>query len=136
MIKIIFLNILAVLLFTSPLNASIKKSELDITMSLISTISETVHSLQQERGASCGYISSNGSKFEEKLKSIKNKSDKRIAKLDNLLKTNKSILNKIFSSKQHKVLDSTFNELYIIRDNVRDLQIDFTKTYSKSKESY
>ncbi len=112
-----------------------KQTHLDITLSLISSMSETVHSLQQERGASCGYISSNGTKFQKKLESIKIKNDIQINQLHKLLDNNYNMLEKYLSSKEHNALDKTFEELYITRKNVKDLQIDFSKTYSKYTQS-
>ena len=53
------------------------QTHLDIVISLISSMSDTINSLQEERGASCVYISSNGKKFDKKLKSIIRKSDKK-----------------------------------------------------------
>ncbi len=41
-------------------------------------LGKIVHNLQKERGASAGYIGSNGVKFGDKLKSIKEESDKEI----------------------------------------------------------
>ena len=70
LIKFLFISIT---IFSLQANNTIpkKKTDLDITLSMISAMSETVHSLQKERGSSCGYISSNGKQFGKKLHGIK-----------------------------------------------------------------
>ncbi len=123
------------LLFSFPhlVNAKMshQQTEVDIKLSLISAMSETVHSLQQERGASCGYVSSEGRQFKEKLRSITSTSDKKIKLLQVLLTKEQSIVAKSLSNESQVALEQTFEQLYVIREDVVSLHIDFAKTYSK-----
>ncbi len=138
MITTIIKKVLIVLLFINiALNASeIKKqTELDIVLSLVSSMSETVHSLQQERGASCGYISSNGKKFKEKLLRIENKSVIKINDLYAILDKNKKIIEKYLNKKEYNRLNKTIENLYLAREKVLSLKIGFAKTYSKYTQS-
>ena len=107
------------------------QTHLDIVISLISSMSDTINSLQEERGASCVYISSNGKKFDKKLKSIIRKSDKKIKILNSIINNNQNIFEKYFSKEQSKALFNTFDQLYKTRDEVKILKSDFTKSYSK-----
>ena len=122
--------ILFILLLSLQLVAQTKQTQLDITVSVISQMSETVHSLQQERGASCGYISSHSEKFSEKLTQITQNSDKKVSTLHQLLNNNTAVLEKYFTKQEHAILDETFLKLYDIREEVREFRIDFAKTYS------
>ncbi len=99
------------------------------------TMSKTVHSLQQERGASCGYISSEGSKFEKKLHSIIEHSDEKIKRLQEILNRHHKLLAKSISTKNLQTLNETFLQLYNTREEVQSLNIDFSKTYSKYTQS-
>ena len=98
-------------------------------------MSETVHSLQQERGASCGYISSDGEKFGKRLQSITQKSDKKIEQLLGILERNNKLLSRSIYNEDFLALMQTFEQLYKIRKEVKNLTIDFAKTYSKYTQS-
>jgi len=111
------------------------QTQLDVVFSLISSMSNTVHSLQQERGSSCGYISSNGKKFNDKLSSIIKRSDEKIIILHNIVINNEAQLENYFSKEQYNTLKNTFNELYNTRKDVKDLKVDFAKAYSKYTQS-
>jgi len=82
--KILAYLLLPLLLFANINQATLEnqnsaqpiKTELDATIALISLMSKNIHSLQQERGASTGFVSSKGEKFQQKLKNIKIKTDK------------------------------------------------------------
>ena len=107
------------------------KIEIDSLLLLVTNMSNTVHFLQQERGASSGYISSNGKKFKLKLKTIGQNSNIAINELLSNLHSNKNLLNRYFSVKEYDKLNTKFDELYILRENVEKLNIDFSKVYSK-----
>ena len=107
--QILLIIILCLSLFSnSNYSATQDKAQLDLTLSLISAMSETVHSLQQERGASCGYISSKGKKFKIKLGLIKNKTNKKIKFLQNIFKKHHKILKKYVSYEQYVMLNKIF----------------------------
>ncbi len=134
LISLILLQLLTVQLFAAD-NVPVKQYETDIKLSLISAMSETVHSLQQERGASCGYISSNGKKFSNRLKVITHKSNEKIKQLQQFLDNNHKILTQSVSQKNLTTLNQTFLQLYETRKEVNNLTIDFARTYSKYTQS-
>jgi len=131
---IIFIMLLTLQLFANESTPQ-KPTELNIKLALISAMSETVHSLQQERGASCGYISSDGKKFKKKLALITRNSDAKIGKMHAFINTNQSILAASISEKDQALMDQTFNDLYVVRKDVKALTINFPKTYSKYTQS-
>ena len=131
---LIFIIFLSSLLFASEA-APQKHTELDIKLALISVMSETVHSLQQERGASCGYISTDGKKFGKKLASITINSDVKIDAMHTFIIINQTILSASISEKEHALMDQTFEDLYVVRKDVKSLNINFAKTYSKYTQS-
>lgn len=96
---------------------------------------DTVHSLQEERGASCAYISSNGNKFDEKLEAIKKRSDEKIDILNNIVTNNGVVLDNYFSKEQYNILKNTFSQIYNTRKDVKNIKLDFAKTYSKYTQS-
>ena len=112
-----------------------EQTELDIKLILISAMSETVHSLQQERGASCGYISSESKNFKNKLITITYNSDAKIDFLHTFINKNQKVLAASFSKEDHATMDHTFKDLYGVREDVKTLKIDFAKTYSKYTQS-
>jgi len=129
--KIIVLILFIALQLFSNENSSKKQTQLDTSISLIDAMSETVHSLQQERGASCGYITSGGRSFSKKLEMIKKRSDIKLAKLHKIFNENTKKLQKNFSKEKYTILKTRLEKLYTIRKNIKNLTIDFTKTYSK-----
>ncbi len=134
----LFIHLLLFQLLTLHLFATgmpFKKSEIDVKLSLIATMSETVHSLQQERGASCGYISSDGAKFGKRLQTITQSSDTKIKQLNKILEQNTKILSQSISKKDYAALTQTFEQLYKTRKEIKNLTIDFAKTYSKYTQS-
>ena len=128
------LLIVPILLFSNidTLNSSTQnKTQLSALLSLVSNVGDTVHYLQQERGASCGFVSSDDKKFKSKLGQISNNSDEKIKKLLTDFNTNKVLLNKYFTDKEYTNLNTKFNELYFLRDDVNNKNINFAKVYSK-----
>jgi PAS domain S-box-containing protein len=111
-----------------PLN---NKTELTALIDLVSLMSNTIHSIQQERGVSTGFVSSNGAKFKSKLDKIKIKSDVVKQKLLLSLNLNYGQLKKYFTSSDRDNLNLLFDEVFVLREDVRNLNIDFAKTYSK-----
>ena len=116
---------------TYPVLMQTEKIDIDVVMNLISKINKTVHLLQQERGASCGYISSDGKKFKDKRRLIIEQSDKNINLLQKLLENNKIVLEKFFTSKEATDLLDMFEALDKIRLKTDSLKTDFPKVYSK-----
>jgi ABC-type amino acid transport substrate-binding protein len=135
MLKHCYLLFIIPLLFFSNvgiLNANAEsKTQLNVLLSLVSNMSDTVHSLQQERGASCGVVSSSDGKFKSKLERISKNSDEKIKKLLIGFNTNKILLGHYFTDKEFTNLNTKFNELYLLRDVVKNKKINFAKVYSK-----
>ena len=98
---------------------------------LVRHFSDTIHALQQERGASAGFISSNGGKFQNKLKKIRKKSDEQIQALLFYFNLNASSLQQYFNEEEYAALNTKFNHLYLLRENIDALTIEFSKSYSK-----
>ena len=98
---------------------------------LVRHFSNTIHALQQERGASAGFISSNGEKFHNKLRKIRKKSDEQIQTLLFYFNLNASSLQQYFNEEEYATLNTKFNHLYLLRENIDDLTIEFSKSYSK-----
>ncbi len=129
--KILYILFLLPILLFSKVESSENENELTSLLSLISKMNNTVHSLQRERGASTGYISSNAQKFRAKLEKIRIKSDEAKEDLLLLMNLDYKALKKYLSSDNHDNLNRVFNELVILREDVDNLNIDFSKTYSK-----
>jgi hypothetical protein len=98
---------------------------------LVRHFSDTIHALQQERGASAGFISSNGEKFHNTLEKIRKKSDAQIQNLLFYFNLNASSLQQYFNEEEYTELNTKFNHLYLLRANIDDLNIRFSKSYSK-----
>ena len=120
----IYLLFLPLLLFSN-INNSIDnnqnlniKTELDATVALISLMSKNIHSLQQERGASTGFVSSKGKKFQQKLEKIKIKTDKTKGNLLVFFNLNYSLLKKYFNINDRDNFNRLFNETALLRENV------------------
>jgi len=129
---ILFLFIFSFSLFANN-NKQNNNELLNLQLTLISSFSETVHSLQQERGASCGYISSQGKKFTEKIKNIRDSSDKKISTLHKLLQ--KKNISLFFNQEQQNRLNKTLRYIILTRKKVSNLQINFPLTYSQYTKS-
>ena len=129
--------ILLLLIFTLFLSANdIKQNKnelLNLQLTLISSFSDAVHSLQQERGASCGFISSNGTKFTQRLQNIRNRSDIKIFALHKLFKEKNITL--FFNKEQQKRLNKTLEYIFLTRLRISNLKINFPLTYSKYTKS-
>ncbi len=128
--RFLLLFLLFSILLFSNINSE-NKTQLSVLLSLISSTSDTVHSLQQERGASCGLVSSDGKKFKSKLEQISKNSDLKIKKLLIEFNSNNVLLNKYFTDAEYATLNTKFNELYLLRDDVKNKKINFSKVYSK-----
>ena len=98
---------------------------------LVRHFSTTVHALQQERGASAGFISSNGGKFHNTVKKIRKKSNEQIQSLLIYFNLNASSLQQYFNEDEYAALNTKFNHLYLLRENINTLTIGFSKSYSK-----
>ena len=103
----------------------------EMTVTLIELMSNTIHSLQKERGASTGFISSNGVEFQSRLKDTKLASDTSKQKLLSYLNLNSKLLQEYYSKSRQKSLNNLFGNLFTLRKNVANLNINFAKTYSK-----
>ncbi|MBL0708593.1 MAG: transporter substrate-binding domain-containing protein [Sulfurimonas sp.] len=100
-------------------------------VSLISLMSDTIHILQQERGSSVGYISSDGKKFKLKLEKIRKNTDLKKEKLFLFFNSNCSCLDKYIKQQDRENIKLLFNDIEMLRANVSELRISFSKTYSK-----
>jgi len=107
------------------------QTQLSALLSIVSNISDTVHSLQQERGASSGFVSSDDEQFKLKLEIVSKNSDLKIKKLLTYINENEALLSKYFTYKEYVNLNNKFNELYLLRDMVKNKKFDFAKVYSK-----
>ncbi len=128
------LFIIPTLLFSNigTVNANTEgKTQLSVLLSLVSNISDTIHHLQQERGASSGLVSANDEKFKSKIEMASKNSDIKIKELLINSNKNKALISKYYSSKEYNNLNNKFNELYLLRDMVKNKKIDFAKVYSK-----
>ena len=112
------------------LNAS-TITEVDALADLVSMMSKMVHSLQQERGASSGYISSNGKEFKSKLEKIVKNSDLAKQVLLVSLNINYELLEKHVKVTERDSLNTLFNELFALREDVKNLKVSFAHSYSK-----
>ena len=114
-------------------NANISKSRtgLSALILLVSNMSDTIYSLQKERGASSGFISSDGEKFSSKLNATRKNSDLAISTLMNNININKNLLSEYLSDSEFANLSRNNKELSLVRKGVDNLKIDFTFVYSK-----
>lgn len=117
--------------FVVDANASKSRTGLSALMLLVSDMSNTIHSLQKERGASCGFISSDGEKFSSKLNATRKNSDLAISTLMKNVNINKNLLSEYLSDSEFVNLSRNNKELSIVRKDVDNLKIDFTFVYSK-----
>ena len=108
-----------------------KPTALSDTIDFVSLMSQTIHYLQQERGASTGFVSSQGKKFQSLLQSIQHKSDTKKNALLNKLIQSQSTLVHYVHPEFSKDLKTLFSRLDHLRAQVRTLHIDFPKTYSQ-----
>ncbi len=106
-------------------------SSLHTLFELVSHFSHTVHALQQERGASAGFIASKGKKFKNRLKKMRKKSDKEIQDLLIYFNLHMPLLQEYFTEDEYTELNTKFNHLYLLRESIDALNIDFSKSYSK-----
>ena len=98
---------------------------------LVRHLSHTVHALQQERGVSAGFIASKGNKFKKQLAETRKRTDRQIQDLLIYFNINISLLKNYFTEEEYTELNTKFNRLYLLREKVDDLKIDFAKSYSK-----
>ncbi|ADG94746.1 methyl-accepting chemotaxis sensory transducer [Arcobacter nitrofigilis DSM 7299] len=99
--------------------------KLEIMINLNSNISQLLHELQKERGASAGYIGSKGAKFSDILKSQRLVTDTKIKNLKNYIKEKE--VNKIIDVDGINDINKIFQELGNIgstRTNVDDFKIE------------
>ncbi|RXJ77128.1 nitrate- and nitrite sensing domain-containing protein, partial [Arcobacter sp. F2176] len=98
--------------------------KLEIMMNLNSSISQALHELQKERGASAGYIGSKGEKFSDILKNQRLSTNKKIKNLENFIKEND--INQLAEAEAKNEISKIFQELdkiNNIRANVDELKI-------------
>ena len=104
-------------------NLRIKNEKLQNAVKIASNISNLLHETQKERGATAGFIGSNGKKFVTKLPNQRKLTDKRISKLLNDLKAaDISIYSKEFQTNLNISLKK-LKQITSIRANVSTLQI-------------
>ncbi|MGB7403706.1 MAG: nitrate- and nitrite sensing domain-containing protein [Arcobacter sp.] len=98
--------------------------KLEIMMNLNSNISQVLHELQKERGASAGYIGSKGEKFSDILKNQRLSTNKKIKNLENFIKDNNII--QLSEAEAKNEINKIFQELdkiSSIRPNVDEFKI-------------
>jgi len=100
----IILTYLGGMLFFSYYSKSASLDKLDKKIILSSKISDTLHSLQKERGLSCGYVVNKNEKFKKELIVQRKQTDKNIEKM-------KSFLDKISDKKFKKDMEKLFLKL-------------------------
>ncbi|PHS37849.1 MAG: hypothetical protein COB07_09900 [Sulfurovum sp.] len=106
-------------------------SSLNTLFDLVRHFTDTIHILQKERGASAGFVGSDGKKFHNKLEETRKKSDTEIQNLLIYFNTNASLLKEYFTENEYNELNIKFRHLYLLRENIDKLNIDFSKSYSK-----
>jgi len=112
-------------------NSEITKTELRSLIDTILLMGNTIDSLQLERGASTGYISSNGEKFRLKLDKAIFESDLKKHKLLQHIKRDQKVLKRYFGKDTQNRLQDLFDDISSLREKVKNLKINFPKTYSK-----
>jgi len=110
-------------------------SSLSTLFNIVRKFSDTIHALQQERGASTGFISSDGKKFNQTLQKTRNKSNAEIKDLLLFFNLNASLLEQYFNDDDYAQLNTMFNHLYMLREKIDTISIDFSKSYSKYTQS-
>ncbi|MGB5920516.1 methyl-accepting chemotaxis protein [Arcobacter sp.] len=83
--------------------------KLEIMMKLNSNISQVLHELQKERGASAGYIGSKGEKFSDILKKQRLYTTNKIKNLENFIKENE--IKQLTKVEVKNEIDKVFQEL-------------------------
>ncbi len=108
---------------------SVRKTEqTQELIEFLSIFSNMVHELQKERGASTGYIGSQGTKFREKLEQQNKLSDSKILQLRTFLEGfDASFFGKSFPMKLEKAL-SNLEQLGSMRQQILRLELNFTET--------
>jgi len=106
-------------------------SSLDILLNLVRHLSNIVHSFQQERGASAGFLGSDEKNFHDTLIKIRNNSDRQIQNLLLYYNLHASLLKQYFNEDEYTALHTKFNHLHLLREDIDTLHIDFSKSFSK-----
>jgi methyl-accepting chemotaxis protein len=100
-----------------------KLEKLDNAVDLSVSITEFIHESQKERGATAGFIESNGKKFEQKLNNQKLLTDKKIEQLKEKLKNIDLTIYCLKYQKQVKQGLIDLDKLYSIRERVSSFNI-------------
>ena len=132
LMKYILVSIFPLMLFANSHN-KVKDAltQHEATVKLIFMISDAVHALQKERGASVGYIGSHGKQFHTKLIRLKADTDISKQKLLAYTEQESTLLQKYYYPEEHKSLKKLFSNLSDVRTRVASLQMNYPKTYSK-----
>ena len=98
--------------------------KLEIMMNLNSNISQVLHELQKERGASAGYIGSKGEKFSDILKNQRLSTNNKIKDLENFIKDNNIIqLSEAEAKNEINKIFQDLDKISSIRSNVDEFKI-------------
>jgi serine phosphatase RsbU (regulator of sigma subunit)/ABC-type amino acid transport substrate-binding protein len=128
----IFLFATAALCSEKEENATtLTQSKYTTVVELVKRMSSTVHYLQQERGASSGYISSKGQKFQQKLQKIEIKTDEALASLLSFLDKNQKFVEPFLPLSEQKHLRQKLSTLPKLREGVKRVELNFAQIYSK-----
>ncbi|NPA65827.1 MAG: transporter substrate-binding domain-containing protein, partial [Epsilonproteobacteria bacterium] len=102
-----------------------------VVVQLLKHISDSVHYLQQERGAASGYVSSHGKSFAKELKQIQKKTDAAVSSLQDFVRKNQKIIAPFLSQKEQEQLRIKLHELKKLRTGIASLELTFAQIYSK-----
>ena len=97
-------------------------------VSIISLLSQSIHTLQKERGASAGYISSNSKIFQEQLIELKKNSDISNIKLEKLF-ISANMQNNL--NAEYNTFKEVIHNVNILRSSVFKLNIEFEKLFTE-----
>ncbi|MFK5892004.1 MAG: transporter substrate-binding domain-containing protein, partial [Pseudomonadota bacterium] len=116
---------------TLPILSASTTTSIDALLKFISISSHLLHSLQQERGASSGYISAEGKKFNQKLTQLIATNNQKSDELNNYLNKNNRLLNQYLNSFELQKINTLQNDLKKVREEVKTLKIDYSQVYAR-----
>ncbi|WP_321778172.1 methyl-accepting chemotaxis protein [Sulfurimonas sp.] len=137
-IKLFLIFIIPVVALTFQITSAIidKKSIineeniLSISVGIVTKVSSFVHEIQKERGATAGYLSSNGKKFGAKLKLQRVSTDAKLQELKNLLESSDlDALPSLYINDLKHAL-SNISSIASIRSQVSSLSMDKAQAIS------
>ena len=128
--KLLFLLLLFSALLFANSEIPKKQTQLSQALSLISSMSDSIHALQEERGVSCGFVSSHGKDFKGKINAFIEKSDLENVALHHRLGEHDAFLQYV-SDDEHQEIERSIENLPLLREDVAELKIDSSQTDSR-----